>query len=537
MGDSSSRIVATGNRTARRAHGRSPILDPVWSPVKPFEFGHQETSLSTPDRRRTERSAKRPLRIMKFGGTSLGSASCIANAAEIVCKASHESQIVVVVSAMSGVTNKLIDAARHAEAGNRERVECILEEIRQQHHAAAEALIHSRSEFDHVTHAMNQILVEGDHLCQGTILLRELTTRALDSISSLGERLCAPLVSTVLKERGIPSESIEATELIVIDSYHGSAEPRMGPIRERCEARLRPLLQQGVTPVITGFIGVTPEGIRTTLGRGGSDFSATILGATLDVDEVVIWTDVDGILTADPKLVPAARTISEISYLEATELAFFGARVLHPKTMRPVLRSSIPVRISNTFAPEKCGTKITAQGCSNGKGAKALTAIGEVALITVGGPEIVGVPEVLGRTFMTTAKLQVDVLLVSQSSSQSEICFVVPASAGTRTAEALRREFAQDLVHEEVEHITLNEEVAIVAVVGEKMRGTPGVVGRTFNALGRENVNIIAMAQGSSEASISFLVARKDMKAALMATHREFHLDQSNEVEASAIDT
>jgi bifunctional aspartokinase / homoserine dehydrogenase 1 len=478
---------------------------------------------------------KGPLRIMKFGGTSVGSAPCIANVAEIIREASRESQVVVVVSAMSGVTNRLIEAAKEAEAGKRECVNCILEEIRSRHHAVAKALIHTTSELHQVLQIMDRILEEGDHLCQGTILLHELTARALDSISSLGERLCAPLVSMVLKGKGIPSESIEATELIVTDSYHGSAEPRMDLTGERCEARLLPLLQDGVTPVVTGFIGVTTNGILTTLGRGGSDFSATILGATLEADEVVIWTDVDGILTADPKLVPAARTIPEISYREATELAFFGARVLHPKTLRPVMHSSIPVRISNTFSPDKYGTRITAQGCSNGGGAKALTAIGEVALITVGGPGIVGVRDVLGRAFMTTAKAQVDVLLVSQSSSQSDICFVVPASAGTRTIEALRREFAQDVAHEEVEHITLNEEVAIVAVVGEKMRGTPGVVGRTFSALGRENVNIIAIAQGSSEANISFLVAQKDMKAALMATHREFHLDHSYGVEASAV--
>ena len=525
MGYSSLRVASGRNRSALPAERRSPILDPSGSSPKGSAFPHQESCLNILERRRADRSRRAPVRVMKFGGTSVGSASCIANVAEIIRQASHESQVVVVVSAMSGITNRLVEAASEAEAGKRECVDCILKEIRERHHAAAKTLIHSTSELTQIIQIMNQILEEGDHLCRGTILLRELTPRALDSISGLGERLCAPLVSAVLKGRGIPSESVEATELIVTDSYHGSAEPRMDPTRERCEARLRPLLQRGVTPVVTGFIGVTPEGILTTLGRGGSDFSATILGAALEADEVVIWTDVDGILTADPKLVPSARTIPEISYREAAELAFFGAKVLHPKTLRPVTHSSIPVRISNTFAPEKYGTKITPEGCPNGGGAKALTAIGDVALITVGGPGIVGVRDVLGRAFMTTAEMQVDVLLVSQSSSQSDICFVVPASAGSRTIEALRREFAQDLAHEEVEHITIDQEVAIVAVVGEKMRGTPGVVGRTFGALGRENVNVIAIAQGSSEANISFLVARKDMRAALIAAHREFRLD------------
>ena len=530
MGNSSLRSLA--GRSVAPAQGRNPVVDSSFSKR---DICHQEGFLNVLERRRTERYRKQPLRVMKFGGTSVGDAACIANVADIIRESCFESQIVVVVSAMSGVTNRLIEAARLAEAGKRECVDCIFEELRNRHHAVAEALIHSPTELEQVKQVMNRILEEGDHLCQGTILLRELTARALDSISSLGERLCVPLVSTALGERGIPSEPIEATELIVTDSYHGSAEPRMDPTRERCEARLRPLLQRGITPVVTGFIGVTSEGILTTLGRGGSDFSATILGATLEADEVVIWTDVDGILTADPKLVPAARTIPEISYREAAELAFFGAKVLHPKTLRPVMHSSIPLRISNTFAPERCGTKITPEGCSNGGGAKALTAIGDVALITVGGPGIVGVRDVLGRAFMTTAEIQVDVLLVSQSSSQSDICFVVPASAGTRTIEVLRREFAQDVAHEEVEHITLNQDVAIVAVVGEKMRGTPGIVGRTFGALGRENVSIIAIAQGSSEANISFLVARKDMQRALMAAHREFHLDEANESKATII--
>jgi aspartokinase/homoserine dehydrogenase 1 len=262
----------------------------------------------------------------------------------------------------------------------------------------------------------------------------------------------------------------------------------------------------------------------TTLGRGGSDYSATILGAVLDAGEVIIWTDVDGVLTADPRLVPEARTIPEISYREATELAYFGAKVLHPKTLRAVSQAGIPVWIRNSFEPQRTGTKITPLGRSNGGGVKALTAIRDVALITVGGPGIVGLPDVVGRTFSTTAQLHASILLISQSSSQNDICFIVAAPDAQRTVEALRKEFAQDVKHEKVEHITIDPHIAIVAVVGENMRGTPGVAGRTFNCVGRENVNIIAIAQGSSESNISFVVSEKDMKAALTATHREFGL-------------
>ena len=271
-------------------------------------------------------------------------------------------------------------------------------------------------------------------------------------------------------------------------------------------------------------IGATEEGVLTTLGRGGSDYSATILGAAMDASEIIIWTDVDGVLTADPRLVAEARTIPEISYREATELAYFGAKVLHPKTLRAVVPQGIPVWIRNSFAPQKTGTKITPKGRTNGGGVKALTAIKDVTLISLGGPGIVGVPDVVGRTFSTTAEVRANVLLISQSSSQNDICFSVASEDAKRTVEALRKEFAQDLAHEKVEHITVDPNIAIVAVVGENMRGTPGVAGRVFIGLGQENVNIIAIAQGSSESNISFVVSEKDMKAALAATHREFAL-------------
>jgi bifunctional aspartokinase / homoserine dehydrogenase 1 len=476
------------------------------------------------ERRRVDRSRKRPLRVMKFGGTSVGNVPCIGRVVDIIRAATRDSNIVVVVSAMSGVTDRLIEVAALSESGDRQRVAVILEELSNEHEAVASALIPSTAERSHVSCKMQEILREGDHLCQGTILLRELTQRARDSISSLGERLLAPLVAATLADRGVASEAIDATELIVTDSFHGATEPLMEITRERCEARLRPLLDKGIVPVVTGYIGATSEGVLTTLGRGGSDYSATILGAALAANEIIIWTDVDGVLTADPRLVPDARTIPEISYREAAELAYFGAKVLHPKTLRAVMRARIPVWIRNSFEPERIGTKITPQGRSNGGGVKALTAVKDVTLITVGGPGIVGVPDVVGRTFSTTSKARANVLLISQSSSQNDICFIVASSDAKRTVEALRSEFVQDVAHEKVEHITVEPNIAVVAVVGEKMHGTPGVAGRTFSALGREGVNIIAIAQGSSECNISFVVEEQHMKAALAALHQEFAL-------------
>jgi len=464
------------------------------------------------------------LQVMKFGGTSVGDAVCIRRSATIVANAAKQFSVAVVVSAMSGVTNRLIDAAHNAKRGDRQAGRAIADALRRQHFEALASLVTADAARVSVERRVDEILAEGSRLYEGTALLRELTPRTLDAISSLGERLCAPVFSAALSQMGVASSAIEATELIVTDAFHGGADPQADPTRQNSQARLGPLLQQGQVPIVTGFIGATPDGVLTTLGRGGSDYSATILGAALDADEIIIWTDVEGVLTADPRLVSEARTIPEISYREAAELAYFGAKVLHPKTLRPVLPAAIPVWIRNSFAPEKLGTKITAQGRSIGGGVKALTAIRDVALISVGGPGIVGVPDVVGRTFSTTAQLRAEVLLISQSSSQNDICFIVAKAHAQETLEALRREFAQDLTHQVVDHITMDPNIAIVAVVGENMRGTPGVAGRTFHCLGREGVNIIAIAQGSSETNISFVVSDESVKPALLATHREFGL-------------
>jgi bifunctional aspartokinase / homoserine dehydrogenase 1 len=476
---------------------------------------------------------KKPLRIMKFGGTSVGDAACIERVAKIVREASWESSLVVVVSAMSGVTNRLIEAANRAQANDREPVSRAFELLREQHVEALATLVASPDRRAVLNQSMQGIFTKGERLCEGTLLLRELTARTLDSISSLGEQLSAPLLAGTLEEMGVRSEAVDGTELILTDAYHGAASPLMEATRQRSQARLGPLLGQGIVPVVSGFVGSTQQGVLTTLGRGGSDYSATILGAALEADEVVIWTDVDGVLTADPRLVPEARTIPEISYREAAELAYFGAKVLHPKTIRPVTSRGIPVWIRNSFAPQQAGTKITPSGRSNGGGVKALTAIKDVALIAIGGPGIVGLPDVVGRTFSTTAEVRANVLLISQSSSQNDICFIVAAVDAKQTVEALRNEFAQDVAHEKVEHITVDPSIAIVAVVGEKMHGTPGVAGRTFSALGREGVNIIAIAQGSSECNISFVVEEKDVKTALVALHREFGLGAPAAMEMS----
>src|SRR5215831_1196035 len=477
---------------------------------------------------------KRPLQVMKFGGTSVGDAACIQRVARIVTDASKEGPVVAVVSAMGGVTNRLIQAAQSCLAGNHEESEAIFAALRKQHETAVNELIPDSARRGPINARLVKLFAEGERMCQGTALLRELTARTLDTISSLGERLSAPMVAGALEELGVTSEAVEATELITTDSLHGGADPLMDLTRQRSEARIRPLLAKNVVPVVTGFIGSTKTGELTTLGRGGSDYSATILGAALDAGEVIIWTDVDAVLTADPRLVPEAKIIPEISYREASELAYFGAKVLHPKTLRALVQQGIPVWIRNSFAPERVGTKITPTGRSNGGGVKALTAIRDVTLIAVGGPGIVGASDVVGRAFATTGEVHASILLISQSSSQNDICFIVASADAKQTVEALRKEFAQDVKHEKVEHITANPNIAIIAVVGENMRGAPGVAGRTFGSLGRENINIIAIAQGSSESNISFVVDEKDMKTALATVHREFRLSGPSARELTA---
>jgi len=469
------------------------------------------------------------LQVMKFGGTSVADAECIARAARIIAQGAREGRCVAVVSAMSGVTNRLIEAAKTAQMGDGSAAKAVMEALRSQHENALASLVNHEDEAARVRKKLDAVLAEGLRFCEGTALLRELSPRTMDAISSLGERLSAPLLSAAVKELGLQSEAVEATELIVTDEFHGGAEPQMEQTRAKSHARILPLLQRGIVPVVTGFLGATASGELTTLGRGGSDFSATILGAALDADEVIIWTDVDGVLTADPRLVTEAQTIPEISYREAAELAYFGAKVLHPKTLRPVVQAGIPVWIRNSFAPEKSGTKITSQGQNIGGGVKALTAIRDVTLISVGGPGIVGLPDVVGRTFSTTAEVRANVLLISQSSSQNDICFGVFSADARRTVDALRKEFAQDLDHHKVEHIRVDPQIAIVAVVGQNMCGIPGIAGRTFNALGKEGVNLIAIAQGSSETNISFVIEEQSVVPALRTLHREFGLHKSGE--------
>jgi len=458
---------------------------------------------------------------MKFGGTSVGDASCIRRVAEIIHNSIRDFEVVVVASAMSGVTNKLIDAAVQAELGKPEQAAEILEAIRDQHEHAIDVLIYAKGEQDRIRWKIHSLLSECAVWCEETARKHELTPRTRDLISSLGERLSVPLVAAALDRYGLIGEPIESTELVVTDSCHGGADPKMELTTERCEYRLRPLLRKGVIPVVTGFIGATEGGVLTTLGRGGSDYSATIVGKALKADEVVIWTDVDGVLTADPRLVPGATTIPEISYREASELAYFGAKVLHPKTLRPVMEDGIPVWVRNTFVPGKRGTKITPVGNANRGGVKALTAIGEAALITIDAIAIFEAKDGIARILTAMKLIRTDVLMITKSSSRRAILLVVPAQTTKATLEALRQEFAHEFSGA-AERMTADGNISLLTVVGENLRAVKDTVANALEQLNRDDVNVLASGQGASACNVSFVVPKQDQQKALAITHGEF---------------
>jgi bifunctional aspartokinase / homoserine dehydrogenase 1 len=465
--------------------------------------------------------------VMKFGGTSVGSVEALQNVITIVRDAREKGQqLVVVVSAMSGVTNLLLEAAHKAEAGDEAIAHRVRAEIARKHREITLHFLGQTKEREQVAARLDALLDELESLCHGIRVLGELTPRALDVIGGLGERLSVIQVAAILNRAGIPAQAVAATELIVTDRRFGSAVPLIEPTAVKSKATLQPVLKAGQVPVVTGFIGATEDGIQTTLGRGGSDYSATILGRALQADEVWIWTDVNGVMTADPRVVTTAHPIGHLSYAEISELSYFGAKVLHSQAIRPARRMDIPVRILNTFEPDNPGTVITAEAQDNGRAVKAVTAIKNMSLLTVEGPGMIGIPGVAGRTFTAVARTDTNVLMISQASSEQSICFIVPTPDAPRVVKALEAELAFEIERRDLDRVKWEDETVILAVVGAGMKGTPGISGRLFGVLGRERINVIAIAQGSSEFNISLVVARGDADKAVQAIHNEFELEK-----------
>jgi len=461
--------------------------------------------------------------VMKFGGTSVNGGRRIQNAADLVYTyAERGNAIVTVTSAMSGVTDTLIRAARGAAAGDNAPYLAAHEALTEQHFVALDQVIGDAATREIARKHITRLLDDFGNLCQSIHILGEVTPRALDAAASLGERLILPILAQALRERGARTEAIEATDLIVTDDNFTQASPAMEPTRNKASPRLMPLLQQGILPVTTGFLGATRSGIVTTLGRGGSDYTATILGNVLDADEVWIWTDVDGVMTADPRRVPSAQTLTEISYGEAAELSYFGAKVIHPKTISPAAERDTPIRILNTFNPTHPGTRIVRAPRANGRTVKAITAIRNLGQITIEGRGMQGVPGVAARVFSTVAREAINVLMISQSSSEQNICFIVESAQTQPAIAALEKEFELDRLRGNIDRVWAQENIVILAVVGAGMKGTPGIAAKVFGALGMHGINVISIAQGSSEYNLSLVVDERDADEALRAIHSQF---------------
>lgn len=459
---------------------------------------------------------------MKFGGTSLGDVERIGKVAEIIADFSSRAQVVGVVSAMAGVTDALIQGAQAAERRENEVFQRVREELLSRHQKVVAALEIDRTGHHELMERIETYLDEFHQLCHSISTLEELTPRALDTITAFGERLMVHLLVSALEKIGVNTEAVEATELIVTDENYGAANPIMEETGVQVNAHLAPLLGAGRVPVVTGFIGTTPEGVTTTLGRGGSDYTATILGNLLDASEIWIWTDVDGVMTADPRIVPEAQVLPELSYDEAVELSYFGAKVLYPKSIIPTVEKSIPIRIKNTFNPAGPGTVITRE-TDDDRAVKAITSIRGLSLVTVEGHGMIGVPGIAAKVFSAVAREGISVLMISQSSSEQSICFVVEREHSHRAQAALEAAFELEIGRHHIERIWTQDGIAIVAVVGSGMKGTPGIAAKTFSAIAHHGINVISIAQGSSEYNLSFVADERDVDDAVRYIHAEYY--------------
>lgn len=461
--------------------------------------------------------------VMKFGGTSVGDAARMRNVARLVLAERGRTPVVVVTSAMTKVTDALINLAQAARDRRSSDVEAILGELRRRHFEAAEALTDPGSRREALIGTLRDLLLELEQICHGIRLLSDLTPRSLDLVSSFGERFAAPLLAAAIRAQGGEAKAFDAREFVRTDSVHGSARTDETASRALTRQALLPHIEE-LVPVVTGFIGASQDGVTTTLGRGGSDLSGALMGAFLDADAIWIWSDVDGVLTADPRVVPEARLLTQVSYREAAEMAYFGSKVLHPGTIAPAVRQQIPIVLKNSFRPDSPGTLVGPGTESTAGPVKTVSSIADLALVTVEGNGMVGVPGIAARCFGAAARASVSVYLISQASSEHNISFVCKRSDGRRVVAELEREFELERQRREIESIDVKEPVGIVAIIGEGMRGIPGVSQEMFTAMGRAGINVQAIAQGSSELNISAVVDECDLARAVGAIHTRFGL-------------
>ncbi|MDQ2711288.1 MAG: aspartate kinase [Acidobacteriota bacterium] len=470
------------------------------------------------------------LLVMKFGGTSMGSAERMRVAAALIEADESKRPVVVVVSAMSKVTDLLLETLRRAELGDRVEVAEDIEKLRGRHVEAVDGLFLGSGPGaelrERALATVQSLVAEYQRIANGVLMLRERPPRSVDEAIAVGERLSSELLAHYLEAIGVRARAVNGGDVIVTNAVFGNASPQMELTRQRCKELLMPLVEQGIVPVVTGFNGATVDGRPTTLGRGGSDFSASILAAALDAQELWIWTDVDGIMTADPRLVSDVAVLDELTYAEAAELAYNGAKVLHPRTLAPLIEKRIPVWSKNSFAPEKPGTKIVSH-FDEPKGARAVTSMSNVALVSMEPANaMLSGTRLMARALDALALANVEILIFTSSSYRQSFCFLIRRSDVDAALETLEANLSLEIGHGYLKPIEVDENVGLLAVVGEGMRGTPGLAGRVFTAISREEINIIAIAQGSSELTIGIVVRLDLLHRAVRAVHQACELSK-----------
>lgn len=457
--------------------------------------------------------------VIKFGGTSVANADRIKEVAKIITdKLKHEKNIGSVFSAFSGVTDKLILMSKRA-ASKDEAYLADFDKIRLQHfNVAAELGLKRNKELNSF---IEESFLQLHDIVHGVFLVRELSLRTLDFISGFGELLSSKIIAEYFQSIGIKSFFVDARTVIKTDESFGSAKVDFRMTNKNIVQLFKK--NNGVA-CITGFISSTQKNETTTLGRGGSDYTAAIFGAALKADEIEIWTDVDGVMTADPRKVKKAFTIPDMTYIEAMEMSHFGAKVIHPPTILPALQKGIPLRIKNTFNPGGAGTFISTRPSGNDYMIKGISSIDQISLLTIKGSGMVGVSGISGRLFSALSVSQINVILITQGSSEHSISFAIKPDDALKAKKAIEAAFNLEMKARMIDAIDVEENLSIVAVIGENMKNTPGVSGRLFESLGKNGISVVATAQGSSELNISTVIHRDDLSKALNSIHQAFFL-------------
>jgi len=464
--------------------------------------------------------------VLKYGGTSISTAKKIKDTSKHINLLSKKNQIVTVCSAISGITDDLISIPELIKKENKDKPKQITAKIISQHKKLAKETITKSSNRKKLLQVLDDDFTELNELIDGMVLIGEVTPRSRDYLLSFGERLSIKIVAHALMDLGKKSMAFTGKDAgILTDSNFGESKPLMDTTRLRVSKTLEPLLSKKIIPVIGGFAGADQHGSITTFGRGGSDYTATTIASCIKADEIWLMSDVDGLMTADPKIVKNAKVLKEVSYVEAIEMALFGAKQIHPRTFEPLLTKKIPMRIRNTFNTKNEGTLVIATpDASTKKTVKCVSSIRHNGLIDVRGGSMVGAPGTAGKIFTTLANAGVNVMMISQNPSESSISIVIKNSDLDKAVNALEIE----LLGKIIKKLEITPDVAIIALIGSGMRGTVGVASKVFGAVANKKINVAMITQGSSELNLAFIVKDSDSKSVVNALHDEFELAKIN---------